>query len=160
MDRGAWQATVYGVTKSQTRLNDFTFTFTLEGEKTACVGICTQRLKLLRLKIYTSEFFYNRCVSYIQMSKKKTITATGIRAKRIQYKNINSSRMSKRGQNICSKCSPLIGQLLFPWQSMYSSDIFSLLAYTISITQQKITLRLINRHTWQMQLILQSLHCG
>ena len=27
MDRGAWQATVYGVAKSQTRLSDFTFTF-------------------------------------------------------------------------------------------------------------------------------------
>ena len=26
MDRGAWQATVHGVTKSQTRLSDFTFT--------------------------------------------------------------------------------------------------------------------------------------
>ena len=26
MDRGAWQATVHGVTKSQTRLNDFTHT--------------------------------------------------------------------------------------------------------------------------------------
>ena len=26
MDRGAWQATVHGVTKSQTRLNDFRFT--------------------------------------------------------------------------------------------------------------------------------------
>ena len=26
MDRGAWQATVHGVAKSQTRLNDFTFT--------------------------------------------------------------------------------------------------------------------------------------
>ena len=25
MDRGAWQATVHGVAKSQTRLNDFTF---------------------------------------------------------------------------------------------------------------------------------------
>ena len=29
MDRGAWQATVYKVTKSQTRLNDFTLTFQL-----------------------------------------------------------------------------------------------------------------------------------
>ena len=67
------------------------------------------------------------------MSKKKTITATGIRAKRIQYKNINSSRMSKRA-DICSECSPLISQLLFPWQSMYSSDISSLLSCTISIT--------------------------
>ena len=27
MDRGAWKATVHGVTKSQTRLSDFTFTF-------------------------------------------------------------------------------------------------------------------------------------
>ena len=28
MDRGAWQATVHGAAKSQTRLSDFTFTFT------------------------------------------------------------------------------------------------------------------------------------
>ena len=27
MDGGAWKAAVHGVTKSQTRLNDFTFTF-------------------------------------------------------------------------------------------------------------------------------------
>ena len=27
MDRGAWQTAVHGVTKSQTRLRDFTFTF-------------------------------------------------------------------------------------------------------------------------------------
>ena len=27
MDRGAWWATVHGVSKSQTRLSDFTFTF-------------------------------------------------------------------------------------------------------------------------------------
>ena len=27
MDRGAWQAAVHGVTKSQTQLSDFTFTF-------------------------------------------------------------------------------------------------------------------------------------
>ena len=27
MDGGAWQAAVYGVAKSQTGLNDFTFTF-------------------------------------------------------------------------------------------------------------------------------------
>ena len=27
MDRGAWQATVHGIAKSQTRLSDFTFTF-------------------------------------------------------------------------------------------------------------------------------------
>ena len=29
MDGGAWRATVHGVAKSGTRLNDFTFTFTL-----------------------------------------------------------------------------------------------------------------------------------
>ena len=28
MDRGAWRAAVHGVAKSQTRLSDFTFTFT------------------------------------------------------------------------------------------------------------------------------------
>ena len=27
MDRGAWQATVHGVTKSQIQLSNFTFTF-------------------------------------------------------------------------------------------------------------------------------------
>ena len=27
MDRGAWEAAVHGVAKSQTQLNDFTFTF-------------------------------------------------------------------------------------------------------------------------------------
>ena len=27
MDRGSWWATVHGVTKNQTRLSDFTFTF-------------------------------------------------------------------------------------------------------------------------------------
>ena len=32
MDRGDWQATIYGVVKSQTRLSDFTFTFTIQGE--------------------------------------------------------------------------------------------------------------------------------
>ena len=29
MDGGAWQATVHGVAKSQTRLSDFTFTFSI-----------------------------------------------------------------------------------------------------------------------------------
>ena len=33
MDRGAWQATVHGVSKSQTWLSDFTFTFTLRLRK-------------------------------------------------------------------------------------------------------------------------------
>ena len=31
MDRGVWQATVLGVTKSQTQLNDFTFIFCHKG---------------------------------------------------------------------------------------------------------------------------------
>ena len=34
MDRGGWQATVYGVTKSWTRLSDFTFHF--------CIYYCGQ----------------------------------------------------------------------------------------------------------------------
>ena len=33
MDRGAWWAAVHGVTKSRTRLSDFTFTFSL-----SCIG--------------------------------------------------------------------------------------------------------------------------
>ena len=33
MDGGAWGATVHGVTKSQTRLNNFTFTFHLHALK-------------------------------------------------------------------------------------------------------------------------------
>ena len=35
MDRGAWWATVHGVSKSRTQLSDFTFTFTL-GSKGVC----------------------------------------------------------------------------------------------------------------------------
>ena len=31
MDRGAWWAAVHGVTKSRTRLSDFTFTFHFHG---------------------------------------------------------------------------------------------------------------------------------
>ena len=30
MDRGAWWATVHGITKSRTRLSDFTFTFNFD----------------------------------------------------------------------------------------------------------------------------------
>ena len=36
MDRGAWQATVHGVTKSQTRLSDFTFFLVSGGKESAC----------------------------------------------------------------------------------------------------------------------------
>ena len=34
MDRGAWLAILYGVVKSQTRLNDFTFTSATEQQQT------------------------------------------------------------------------------------------------------------------------------
>ena len=30
MDRGAWQATIHGVAKSQTQLSDFTFNLTVD----------------------------------------------------------------------------------------------------------------------------------
>ena len=40
MDRGAWWATIHGVTKSRTRLSDFTFTFlsfgSSAGKESAC----------------------------------------------------------------------------------------------------------------------------
>ena len=50
MDGGAWWATVHGIAKSQTRLNDFTFTFhfhALEKEmathSTLCSPLCVKR---------------------------------------------------------------------------------------------------------------------
>ena len=49
MDRGAWWATVHGVAKSRTRLNDFTFTFhfhfhTLEKEMATHPSILAWRI--------------------------------------------------------------------------------------------------------------------
>ena len=39
MDGGAWQATVHGVTKSWTRLSDFTYTFIL-----VPIPLCSQEI--------------------------------------------------------------------------------------------------------------------
>ena len=47
MDRGAWEAAVHGVTKSWTRLSDFTFTFhfhALEKEMAAHSSILAWRI--------------------------------------------------------------------------------------------------------------------
>ena len=47
MDGGAWQATVHGVSKSQIRLSDFTFTFhfhALEKEMTTHSSILAWRI--------------------------------------------------------------------------------------------------------------------
>ena len=47
MDRGAWWATVYGVSKSWTRLSDFTFTFhfhTLEKEMATHCSVLAWRI--------------------------------------------------------------------------------------------------------------------
>ena len=47
MDEGAWLAVVHGVTKSQTRLSDFTFTFqfhTLEKEMTTDSSVLAWRI--------------------------------------------------------------------------------------------------------------------
>ena len=47
MDGGAWQATVHGVSKSQIRLSDFTFTFhfhKLEKEMTTHSSILAWRI--------------------------------------------------------------------------------------------------------------------
>ena len=71
MDRGAWQAAVPGVTKSRTRLSDFTFTFhfhALEEEKCSCLenprdggawwaavyGVAQSRTRLKRLSSSSS----------------------------------------------------------------------------------------------------------
>ena len=47
MDGGAWQAAVHGVTRSQTRLSDFTFTFhfhALEKEMAAHSSVLAWRI--------------------------------------------------------------------------------------------------------------------
>ena len=47
MDRGAWRATVHGVTRSQTRLSNFTFTFhfhALEKELAAPSSVLAWRI--------------------------------------------------------------------------------------------------------------------
>ena len=47
MDRGAWQAAVHGVAKSQTWLNDFTFTFhfhALEKEMATHSSVLARRI--------------------------------------------------------------------------------------------------------------------
>ena len=47
MDGGAWWAAVHGVTKSRTRLSDFTFTFhfhALEKEMAACSSVLAWRI--------------------------------------------------------------------------------------------------------------------
>ena len=47
MDRGAWWATVHGVTKSQTGLNDFTFVS--KAHLTSLLGSLTGKTELLIL---------------------------------------------------------------------------------------------------------------
>ena len=51
MDRGAWQATVHGVTKSRTRLSDFTFPLLLE-RLASFYPYQTSTLNLLLYKIF------------------------------------------------------------------------------------------------------------
>ena len=40
MDRGAWQATVHGITKSQTQLSDFTHLSVLIYKQSCCIWTC------------------------------------------------------------------------------------------------------------------------
>ena len=61
MDRGAWWATIHGVTKSRTRLSDFTFTFILLAyfqssiHAAACIRISfLLRLNNISLYVYTT----------------------------------------------------------------------------------------------------------
>jgi len=52
MDGGAWRATVHGVSKSRTRLSDFTFTFKITTD-----GDCSHEIKrrlLLGRKVMTN----------------------------------------------------------------------------------------------------------
>ena len=48
MDRGAWWTTVHGITKNQTRLSDFTFTFTKAISWTSLVAQTVKHLSTMR----------------------------------------------------------------------------------------------------------------
>ena len=50
MDGEAWRAIVLGVTKSQTRLSDFTFTFTLH-----CTSLSSQGTFILELALASGD---------------------------------------------------------------------------------------------------------
>ena len=57
MDRGAWWATDHRVTKSQTRLSDFTFIFQLKKKKP---HLCPNQTDLMELFVYTIN--YNKII--------------------------------------------------------------------------------------------------
>lgn len=80
---------------------------------------------------------------------KKLLLQMAGKPKGWQYQNINLSRLSSRG-GICSEDLSLIGQLPFPWQSMYSSDIIFLSYPALPSLHHKELQRLMNRHTWQI----------
>ena len=55
MDRGAWQAVVHGVAKSQTRLSDFPFTFhftALEKEMATHSSVLAWRIPGMRERLW------------------------------------------------------------------------------------------------------------
>ena len=66
MDRGAWQATVPGVAKSQTQLSDFMFTFTLKHKITSLLN------RLLRFNI-TTEFLLSEAEQTCLMTGEKML---------------------------------------------------------------------------------------
>ena len=61
MDGGAWQATIHGVTKSRTRLSDFTFTFT----QTTVLAIC--RAGCLFVLIVFKRTFYGQQLLFMKL---------------------------------------------------------------------------------------------
>ena len=48
MDGEAWQATVHGLTKSRTRLSDFTFTFTMVNKEQVWINFDTSLQKNIK----------------------------------------------------------------------------------------------------------------
>ena len=70
MDGGVWQATCHGVTKSQTKLSDFTFTFTLH-----CPGLCRFRTPICTDGPQNSEHF--PCPSHLSSGWLKGMALRG-----------------------------------------------------------------------------------
>ena len=70
MDGGVWQATCHGVTKIQTKLSDFTFTFTLH-----CPGLCRFRTPICTDGPQNSEHF--PCPSHLSSGWLKGMALRG-----------------------------------------------------------------------------------
>ena len=117
MDGGAWRATVHRVTKSRTRLNDFTFTFTLAQlyagqEATVRTGHGTtdwfQIEKGVRQGCILSPCLFNLYAEYIMRNAGLEQAQAGIK---IAGRNINNLRYAD-DTTLMAECEEELKSLL------------------------------------------------